>query len=100
LQNGFGEPFWVQNRSFRTTGFGEQVWGTTSGSSAGEQLWGAALGSNFGQLSRPAGSFGQQHWSFWELLWDVLVATLKSSFGEQLWGATLRLCRSIDEQLL
>jgi hypothetical protein len=29
-----------------------------------------------------------------------LVATLKSSFGEQLWGATLRLCRSIDEQLL
>jgi len=44
------------------------------------------------------GSFGE-HWSFGELLWDVLVATLKSSFGEQLWGATLRLCSSIDGQL-
>ena len=34
--------------------FGEQLWGTTLGSSAGEQLWAAALGSSFGQLSGPA----------------------------------------------
>ena len=76
------------------------LWGTTLGSSAGEQLWLAALGSGFGQLSGPAlrqlragvlGSFFGTRLS---------VATLKSSFGEQLWRATLRLCSSIDEQLL
>ena len=39
-------------------------------------------------------------WSFGRLLWD---AAFDSNFEEQLWGArgaTLRLCSSIDEQLL
>ena len=86
----------------RIAALGQQLWrtalGTTLGSSAGEQLWVAALGSNFGQLSRPAGSFGQQHWSFGELLWDVLVATLKSSFGEQLCGFAAALTESCLEE--
>ena len=33
---------------------GQQLWGTTLGSSAGEQLWAAILGSSFGQPSRLA----------------------------------------------
>jgi hypothetical protein len=28
------------------------------------------------------------------------AVTLKNNFGEQLWGTTLRLCSSIDEQVL
>ena len=39
LQNGFGEPFWVQNRSFRATALEN---------SFGAQLWGAAPGNSFG----------------------------------------------------
>jgi hypothetical protein len=68
-----------------------QLWGC-------QQLWGAAFGSNFGaQLSGATlqNGFGEPCFGT-----RLSVATLKSSFGEQLWGATLRLCSSIEEQLL
>ena len=77
----------------RIATLGQQHWGTTLGSSAGEQFWAAALGCNFGQLSRPAGSFGQQQ--LWGAAFRSFGATaLENSFvGTTLWSsAGERLC--------
>ena len=88
----------------RIAALGQQLWRTALGHNFGEQRRGTALGSSFGQLFGPAlrqlqlliniGILGSVFGT------RLSVATLKSSFGEQLWGATLRLCNSIDEQLL
>jgi len=101
LQNSFGEPFWgigLKNRSFGAIALD---------SSFGEQLLVATLGRSFREpLCRMGSSFGEQLWTAFRTSFEAAsgssfsVATLKSSFGELLWGATLRLCSSIDEQLL
>ena len=64
----------------RIATLGQQLWGTTLGSSTGEQFWAAALGCNFDQLSRPAGSFGQQQ------LWGAAFRSFGAKALENFFG--------------
>ena len=64
----------------RIATLGQQLWGTTLGSSTGEQFWAAALECNFDHLSRPAGSFGQQQ------LWGAAFRSFGAKALENFFG--------------